>query len=202
MRLPHLIHNAIDRLMDGRPHLVLLHEDPVDLFDGGMAYGAVLSEEEPALHRYMLWRVWDVELPVLRVMMLNPSKADHRIDDRTIETLITRARATGHGSILVINLFAWRATLPADMKKSDDPIGKDNDAAIEAVLRDDNGTLLCAWGVHGTHQRRNEAVLCRIEAMAREPVALRVSKDGHPEHPLYKRLEDGWSPFRVPGPKN
>ena len=199
MRLPPLIERAIQTFMDGREHLVLRSSGEEDLFGEGVISGAVLSEEEVALYRYLLWRVWNANLPVLLVIMLNPSTADHSKNDRTIETLLTRARMTGHGSILVINLFAWRATEPAEMKKEKDPIGRDNDAAIEAALKAGKCTLLCAWGTHGTHLKRSEEVLCRILEKGKTPVTLKISKDGEPEHPLYKKLENGWFPLLPSG---
>ena len=196
MRLPPLIETTISRLVEGRADLVILTSDEDDLFGEGMLSGAVLSEEEIALYRYLLWRVWDDGLPVLLVIMLNPSTADHSSNDRTIETLLTRARMTGHGSILVLNLFAWRATEPAEMKKAEDPVGQHNDAAIAAALEAGECTLLCAWGTHGTHMGRSEDVLCRIAQQGKNPMTLKISKDGQPEHPLYKKLENGW--FQLP----
>ena len=199
MRPPALIKSILGEFLADRPHLVLLTSEEGDLFGEGKSSGAILSEEDEALYRYMLWRAWDSNLPVLLVIMLNPSHHGYVNCVRTIETLLTRAKMTGHGSIVVVNLFAWRATSPADMKKVEDPIGKDNDAAIEAVLNAERGTLLCAWGTHGTHLNRSEEVLCRIAQKGRNPVALKISKDGEPEHPLYKKLENGWFPFQPSG---
>ena len=108
-----MIETTVEGLMGKCPELVLLTSDEEDLFGSGQLSGAVLSAEEEALYRYLLWRVWDSSLPVLLVIMLNPSTADHDKNDRTIETLIARARMTGHGGILVLNLFAWRATQPS-----------------------------------------------------------------------------------------
>lgn len=202
MRLPHLIETTVDLLLEKCPDLVLLTSDVGDLFGEGMLSGAVLSAEEEALYRYLLWRVWDSSLPVLLVIMLNPSTADHDKNDRTIETLIARARMTGHGGILVLNLFAWRATQPSEMKKASDPVGPHNDTAINTALEAGDSILLCAWGIHGTHMNRSEEVLCRIVKKGKKPVALKISKDGQPEHPLYKRLEQSWFPMPLSGSTN
>ncbi len=197
-----MIETTVEGLMGKCPELVLLTSDEEDLFGGGQLSGAVLSAEEEALYRYLLWRVWDSSLPVLLVIMLNPSTADHDKNDRTIETLIARARMTGHGGILVLNLFAWRATQPSEMKKASDPVGPHNDTAIDTALEAEDCVLLCAWGTHGTHLNRSEEVLCRIVKKGRSPVTLKISKDGQPEHPLYKRLEQGWFPLPLSGSTN
>ena len=174
------------------PDLVILYHKDDDLFGDGIAKGAIFSSEEIPLYRYMLWRVWNDNLPVLVVIMLNPSTADHEEDDRTIMTVTARAKANNYGGLIVVNLFAWRATDPDDMKAADNPTGSYNDYIINLALTHSDSAPLCAWGVHGVHRKRNEEVRCFLEKKGMTPIVLKMSKEGHPEHPLYKSMSIDW----------
>jgi hypothetical protein len=117
-------------------------------------------------------------------IMLNPSTADAAKDDPTIRRCIGFARQWGCGQLLVLNLFAFRATDPADLKRAPDPVGPDNKAWFDRTLTDD-GPVVCGWGVHGTHRGQDLAVLGWLRELGVEPLALGVTKGGHPRHPLY-----------------
>ena len=106
---------------------------------------AVLSD--CGTYRYRLWRKWGCGSPLLFVM-LNPSTADAEVDDATIRRCLGFADAHGFGELEVVNLYAYRATDPADLKRAGYPVGPDNDAHIEdamhacaAVERRRNGDL-------------------------------------------------------------
>lgn len=134
-------------------------------------------------YRYSLGRDWGAG-PRINFVMLNPSTADEMRNDPTVERCERRARALGFGGFCVTNLFAYRATAPRDLKTADLPVGGDNDAALlGAAQRAD--MVLCAWGVHGSHQDR--AAL--VEAMLRKSVQtlwiLGLTQAGAPRHPLY-----------------
>lgn len=170
-------------------------EKQTDLFGNEAEKGAIFSPEEEAVFRYLLWRLWDSNAPLLLVIMLNPSTADHKADDRTIMTLTARAKADGYGGIIVINLFAYRATSPSDMKKAEDPIGPRNDIIIDVLLEMNEQPPLCAWGSHGTYLDRGEELRCRLEKKSPTPLVLKMSKEGQPEHPLYKSMSEKWYPW-------
>ena len=96
------------------------------------------------------------------------------------------------------NLFAFRATDPKDLMRACAPVGPRNDAVLkERASR--AGVVVAAWGAHGGY--RNRAGLVR--AMLPELHYLRMTKGGHPGHPLYlpKTLLpvvwDGVAPFRT-----
>lgn len=136
---------------------------------------AYLSEDRT--YRYELWRVWGAGRIVV-IIGLNPSTADEEVDDPTITREIAFAKSWGFAGLCKVNLFAYRATQPADMRRAADPVGPLNDE----VLRSLSGNfVVAAWGVHGTHRRRDEAV----RAMFPQLHYLRLTKDGHPSHPLY-----------------
>lgn len=66
-------------------------------------------------YRYALFREWGEESKLV-VIGLNPSTADEYQDDPTIRRCIGYAKAWGHGGLVMLNLFAFRATQPGDMK--------------------------------------------------------------------------------------
>lgn len=152
-------------------------------------------------YRYDLWRGWDVRKPELRIIMLNPSTADASLDDPTIRRCMTFAEREGFGGIIVVNLFAFRATSPADMKTAPDPFGPEGSDVIEwalsSAVRDDL-PVLCAWGTHGAHRDRASTVMLSARGHGTRLVCLGVNKDGHPRHPLYVAGNQPFLPFPHP----
>lgn len=135
--------------------------------------------------RYTLTRVWDDALPRLLFIMLNPSTADALLDDATIRRCIGFARGFGFGGIEVVNLFAFRTKSPAVLMKHCYPVGPDNDEHIIAALGRAGG-IICAWGSAAKGHPRVREVLDIVGMFgASPPMALRLSEDGTPWHPLY-----------------
>lgn len=130
-------------------------------------------------YRYTLWRRWGPGGTCMFVG-LNPSTADATIDDPTVRRCIGFARSWGYGSLMMTNLFAWRATDPRDMLAAEDPVGPDNDQTLRACWMNAK-IAVAAWGAHGTHRGRGEHVRAMLPALH----YLRLTKDGHPWHPLY-----------------
>lgn len=119
--------------------------------------------------------------------MPNPSSATEKANDPTIERCERRARREGYGGLVICNLFAWRETYPREMKRVDEPIGPENDAAIDELLSlaaAGRVTVLGAWGANGDHRGRAAAVLSRMEDFGLRLQALGWTKYGHPAHPL------------------
>ena len=135
-------------------------------------------------YRYSLTRAWGTAPPATFVM-LNPSTADATKDDPTIRRCRGFARDWGCGGLVVVNLYAYRATKPADMLAAADPVGPLNDvtlraAAEEAWIR--NAPLVVAWGANARPERA-AAASGLIGQFG--PDALGVTKAGQPRHPLY-----------------
>ncbi|WP_296540155.1 DUF1643 domain-containing protein [Rhizorhabdus sp.] len=151
----------------------------------GMECRALFSECEA--YRYTLtWR-WARD-PLLIAWMLNPSTATHEALDNTVSGLIKRARVWGLGGVRVINLFAFRATEPADMKRAKDPVGPENDRCTLEILREakaDGDRVVCAWGAHGKHKGRDKAALGLAAGVGIQLHAFQINDDGSPKHPLY-----------------
>lgn len=136
-------------------------------------------------YRYSLWRQWadnSKPLPVSYAMFigLNPSTADEKEDDPTIRRCIAFAKAWGYDGLCMTNLFAFRATQPHDMMAASDPVGDYNDTSL-GIWSQGAGIVVAAWGTHGSFQGRDKIV----RKMLPDLHYLRLTKDGHPGHPLY-----------------
>ena len=108
-------------------------------------------------YRYMLWRQWG-EGKTICALMLNPSTADEVVNDPTVERLECRAKKlTGYGKLIVVNIFAYRATNPESMKRAIDPIGPENDQTILNAIRQSE-IVICGWGNHGSHNNRCQKI--------------------------------------------
>lgn len=135
-------------------------------------------------YRYALTRVWDSDLPRLTFVMLNPSKATELANDPTVERCERRARSLGYGAMRVTNIFAWRETDPARLKRAKAPEGQENARILfEAAQWAD--AVLCAWGVHGTHRGQGARIAALLRSTGKPLLTLGLTKDGHPRHPLY-----------------
>jgi hypothetical protein len=133
-------------------------------------------------YRYTLRRTWGDRGDLLAFVGLNPSTADDRTDDPTIRRCIGFARREGFGGLVVLNLFAFRATRPADLFRASDPVGP----SADVVLQEHTAGLVvvCCWGGHGRFRGRDRAVV-ELLGDAAELVCLGRTKTGEPRHPLY-----------------
>lgn len=125
-------------------------------------------------------------------VMLNPSTADANNDDPTIRRCIGYAKSWGGSHLIVVNLFAFRATNPDVLwdRATIDPVGALNDEAIEIACDyayAHEGKVVVAWGEHGAYMDRGYEVLTHIEQF--KPVCLKLNKSGSPAHPLYQRKD-------------
>ena len=111
---------------------------------------------------------------------LNPSKADRFQTDPTVSRCISYAKQWGYGALHMTNLFAWRDTDPAAMKRQAKPVGSKNDATLQRLAAE-AGLVVAAWGRHGAHLGRDAVV----KSMLPNLHALAVNQDGSPAHPLY-----------------
>jgi hypothetical protein len=131
-------------------------------------------------YRYSLTRVWNLGLPTVVFIGLNPSTADATADDPTIRRCMGFARAWRFGGLIVVNLFAYRATDPRILRSVDDPIGSRNNGTIQAHCLSAQ-RIVAAWGIHGSLADRAQHVLRFLH----QPYCLGVTKRGSPRHPLY-----------------
>lgn len=139
---------------------------------------AIFSKDR--LHRYVLIRMWDLKKPSLMIISLNPSTADEKINDPTIQRCIGFAKKWGFGKLFVTNLFSFRATFPKDLFNSKNPVGVENDYWIKKLSKKVNKIVL-AYGNNGKFKKRHEKILKMID----NPYCIKKSKTGFPMHPLY-----------------
>jgi hypothetical protein len=160
-------------------------QPPVDLFGANDGRGAVISE--CGRYRYRLWRLWDDLAPVMVWVMLNPSTADADTDDPTLRKCIGFAKAHHHGGVIVVNLFAYRATDPRELRTADDAVGPDNDKHILwACTAPLMLSVVAGWGAEPFAEKRAGRVKMLVQAEARRDVkCFGKTKAGHPRHPLY-----------------
>jgi hypothetical protein len=114
-------------------------------------------------------------------VMLNPSIADETTDDHTIRKCRGFASLWGYSGFEVVNLYAFRATDPAELRREGFPIGCENDAWIENVCR--GADVVCAWGGNAEKSRARH-VFELIRGVCEVKWHLGLTCDGQPRHPL------------------
>jgi hypothetical protein len=138
-------------------------------------------------YRYVLTREWLIGQGAVMFVMLNPSTATEEVDDPTIRRCTQFARAWGYRRLVVTNLFAYRATDPAALRRVNDPVGPENDWHLRYCAQHEAERVVLAWGAHGAYLGRDKAVLALLAQLSLrvEPACFGVTKSGQPRHPLY-----------------
>ncbi|MEA5583230.1 DUF1643 domain-containing protein [Nodularia harveyana UHCC-0300] len=134
-------------------------------------------------YRYVLGRKWDKNLQQVTFVMLNPSIADQEKDDPTLRKCINFAKSWGYGSLEVVNLFAYIATNPRELRQVDEPVGKENNHYLELAINNTSKIIL-AWGTKGNLKKRDQEVINLI-SVQKPLYCLGITKYGYPRHPLY-----------------
>lgn len=139
-------------------------------------------------YRYLLGREAESMAPMKAsalFVMLNPSTADATVDDPTLRRCRGFAKLWDCNGCTVVNVYALRATDPAELWTHADPVGPENDEWLSraaSISRD----VVCAWGVHAQPERVEQVI--RILTAERARLwCLGTTKDGAPRHPLYVR---------------
>lgn len=135
-------------------------------------------------YRYRLSREFIVGDGSVLFIMLNPSTADAERDDPSVRRCLGFARRWGFKELLVGNLFAWRATMPRELRRANEPIGPDNDLHLAEMAWQAN-VIIAAWGTHGAYQGRDKEVARLLRKHWVEHLGLTAG--GQPRHPLYLR---------------
>jgi hypothetical protein len=180
----------------------------MSLFPSTANYGRPAPVKSDALisacgkYRYWLTRTWDESKNPIAFCMLNPSTATAEVDDPTIRRCMCFARLWDAGGIVVVNLFALRATDPHELLTASHPVAEPdglapwhenlNDAWI--VHKTDGLRLIAAWGAHSSILGRDRDVL-EVLGKNRRIECLGATKAGHPRHPLYVGGEVAPIPF-------
>lgn len=155
---------------------------------------AIISE--CGQYRYLLQQPSEVDHPdraTALFVMLNPSTADAELDDPTIRRCRGFARDWGCAGLNVANLYAYRATKPADLWTAAHPEGPLNDYYLASLARD-HKDFVCAWGANARPERVY-AVSEILKASGARLWCLGTTKSGAPRHPLYVRADQPLIPW-------
>jgi len=126
--------------------------------------------------------------PICVFAMLNPSTADETGDDPTVRRCKRFAIRLGAARLIIVNLYAYRATDPRQLWKVPDPVGPDNDDWLRAAAteaRNTDGHVIAARGAHARPDRVRAAAA--VLSDAGRIYCLGTTQAGAPRHPLYLR---------------
>ena len=125
-------------------------------------------------------------------VMLNPSTADAEVDDPTIRRCKNFAADWGYTHIDVVNLYAYRATDPADLQRArlegEDIVGPDNLQHVVEMLAMSH-LVIVAWGANAETQQPRSPVLDMLQDSPFDLYCLGTTQNGNPRHPLYVRKD-------------
>lgn len=147
-------------------------------------YHRAASFDASGQHRYTLTRAWGMNPDTLKVIGLNPSTADAMQDDPTIRRCVDFADQMGFGGLVMLNVYAFRATDPKVMFRDRWP---PDDEVNDTVLLRELSTVpwaVCAWS-DLVPSPRARWVLHLFETVGCEPRVFGLTKSGAPRHPLY-----------------
>ncbi len=104
------------------------------------------------------------------------------------------ARQWGYGSLLLVNLFCFRATDPTVLSKVADPVGPGANRWLRRAGTESQ-LLVAAWGNGGQLFERN----CSIAHLIHHAQCLGVTAQGMPRHPLYCPKRSRLIPYHLLG---
>ena len=135
---------------------------------------------------------------------INPSTARPDDLDNTLKSVERIAHGNGFDSFIMFNVYAQRATDPDAMEKVYNPLlHRENLEAFRYVLSiSERPAVWAAWGT--IIEKRDylpDCVRDMVEAGEEYGAswfcAGKVSKKGHPHHPLYLRKDEKLKPFDI-----
>lgn len=145
----------------------------------------VSAEFDPSgTYRYQLTCSWKKEIGSVTFVMLNPSFADLKVCDRTLNRCVNFTESWGYGEMKIVNLFALISSDPNLLISHPSPIGENNnDYILGAVEQSD--LLLFAWGEkHCTIRNRDSETIELLRGF--NPYCIKKTvKGNHPRHPLF-----------------
>ena len=147
--------------------------------------GAVISDCEK--YRYVLTRGYNMHY--IPFVMLNPSTADAMEDDNTIRRCIGFASSWGYHGLIVLNLYAYRATDPKALKQipREEAIGPENENYWEHYLKDQD-KVVCGWGSNADKEIVEQFwTFCQNNDI--KTYCLGITKANAPKHPLYLKAD-------------
>lgn len=153
-------------------------------------------------YRYILGTKGDNPLICIGI---NPSTAAPDDLDNTLKSVERIAHHNGYDSFIMFNVYAQRATNPDDMERNfNEFLHSENMKAFEYVLKLSKTTpaIWAAWGnIIEKRDYLSHCVLTMAEIGKRHNAkwfsAGKISKKGHPHHPLYLKKNSVLESFDV-----
>lgn len=140
-------------------------------------------------YRYTLERSWaSFEEPrTVAFFGVNPSTADASAEDQTTMKWRRFASQAGFNRYLVGNAFAFRATDVNALRSADDPMGPENTAYLDQIIKEAEILVPC-WGSR-TKLPRNlhfalDNLMKRLKDSNKPIWVFGLSQSGDPLHPL------------------
>lgn len=114
-----------------------------------------IYDNEERHYRYFLSRTWNKKKKIITTLMLNPSKANTLVSDKTVNNVIRYFENSEYGSLQVVNLFAYAASDPKDLKyRKQDKEELNNNHIVNACENAD--LIIIAWTRGGKKTRKRE----------------------------------------------
>jgi hypothetical protein len=132
--------------------------------------------------RYILWRIWNKDLPLIMFIGLNPSQANEDDNDPTIRRVINFAKKWSYGGVYMLNCFPIVSTDPSALENVQS--FEEEDLLNMKYLLDAGKKckeIIFAWGTFKEAAERGKS----IAGYFSNGKALIINKDGSPRHPLY-----------------
>lgn len=147
------------------------------------------------VYRYALGRRWGGG-PTAVWVLLNPSTATALVSDATLRRCLDFSRREQCGALLLLNLFAYRATNPQALVNCADAIGPRNAEFLRICTRHD-GPTIAGWGAHGQLHDRGRQVATELSSAGIELLCLGTTAAGEPHHPLRLSRTAPLRPFQL-----
>jgi len=149
---------------------------------------ATMSDNDE--YRYRLVKIWDWNLKIAGIIMLNPSKADVIKVDATVMNITNYLIDNGYGGIDIVNLYAYRTTDPRFLTNRDQQFESINNDYIHEVTKD-RDIMIIAWGSDNNKYKTRKREVERILLPYSEKLKCFEDESGkQPRHPLL--LADDW----------
>lgn len=151
--------------------------------------------------RYRLERDLGRDGPTVALFGVNPSTAGVVVNDATIRKDIGFGQRHGWGRIIKGNKFAFRSTDIKGLRTAPDPVGPENDAHLEQIMRDADLHIAC-WGPKAKLPRelrmRWRKVVRIADRVGCKLLCFGTANDGQPLHTLMLAYDTPLVPWEQP----
>ena len=146
-----------------------------------------MSDDER--YRFLLKRIWDKDKDNATLIMLNPSKANLLNSDMTITNTMNYLIDKGFGSMTVVNLFPFMATLPKDLVGHKEDFKMENNKFITEACKN-AGSIFVGW-IRGENKNRIKEVEVILREYSNKVYCFQDVKGIKPRHP--RNITNKWT---------